>query len=424
MSNYNKLLNECPGACGELARAFNQAHESDQPGMALAAAISTMATIRAGKVSYKEVEASTYFCIMGDSGCGKTRMMGRAKKALVEAGVDILRLHPPASGVALFNRVAAGERLLMWDEFGEVLKQVIGGQQGFVSDITRRIKILFNEHYNVLGNSYADSKLRPAVDIAEGFLVFLGASTPEHMQDVLECDFIRDGLLPRLLLIESEPLGAMREEPLVVPRSFTRQVERYWVSASGDIAQSLGQFQYTPKQELILEPAAQKELLRYKLDTQIERREERDKLKLVMFNRKLEHCTKILLAISDNGRADIEHVRFAREFVETVLQRQVEICLNDLGRNKYTVLKDTLLEIIPKDTWLSGSDIYQKTRGIDRQMRKSCLEDLKDAEQIYERLGKRAKGAGRPVSEYTRSRKLYNEYLDQAEKSSGQDYYQ
>lgn len=410
------MLASCPGACGDLARAFNAAHESDQPGMALAAAIGTLSAIKSGRVGYRGVNANTYFCILGGSGVGKTQMLKKAKLALRAAEVGGLEMHPPASGVALFDRVAIGERLLAWDEFGEVLKQVVEGKQGYASDILRRVKILFNECENVLGNAYANNSQSTITDIKEGYLSILAASTPEHIQEVLQSDFVRDGLVPRFLIIESEPLKAFREKDLVIPQSFLAQVKKLWQPLYGNLINTkpiLEQFSVFPKQELIWSEDAKVLAKMYQLETQLERRREANESKLSVYNRKFEHFIKIVLSIADNNIVEAEHVDFTKRFIELTLSRQVEICLKELGRTKITKLKEELLAAIPSDGWASLSDLHGVTRGIAPAMRRDCLSDLEAIEAIYGSVDNDSPARKKP-KRYTKSASLY----EQAESSN------
>jgi hypothetical protein len=415
--SYLDLLASCPGACGDLARAFNAAHEYDQPGMALATAIATFAAIRSGKVEYKEVQPNLYFCILGDSGIGKTRMLGNGKKALAAVNASKLDMHPPASGVALFDRVALGERLLRWDEFGEVLKQIVGSKNGYAVDILRRVKILFNEYQNVLGNAYANNSEATITDIKEGYLSLLTCSTVEHLQDVLHSDLVRDGLIPRFLFIESEATsGNARENDLVLPKSFLQQAGKELKLRTGNLVETLPTSQaFEPQAKVTLRWAndALAHARAYREYTRKERMLEANKSKLVIYNRKFEMFTKLVLAISDNAFAEMPHVLFAEDFVETVIGRQVEICLTMLGRTAFTKMDEEVLAAVPSDKWASLSEIHGLTRGLSPTQRRDVLADLVARGEIYCMQDKEAVARRKPMK-YTRSVKL----VEQVENAS------
>lgn len=409
--SYYDLLASCPGACGDLARAFNYAHESDQPGMALAAAIATMSTIKCGRVEWKEVQPNLFFCMLGGSGVGKTQMLGKAKKAIEAALVSCLEVHPPASGVALFERVAMGERLLIWDEFGEVLKQVIGSKNGYALDILRRIKILFNQHRNIKGNAYAKNSMATITDIDEGYFTLLSASTPEHIQDILQSDFVKDGLVPRFLFIESEKFGDAHDNDLSIPKSFLSQAAKYWRPKDGDLIEAqpiMQRFEECPKQELMWAPDALTYAKQYREYTRTERRHEANEAKLALYNRKFEIFLKIVLSIADNNYAEAEHVSFAEQFVEHTIGRQVDICMNLLGRTNHTKADEEVLAAVPKDKWVSLSEIHLKTRGLAANQRREILADLVAREEIFASVDNEALAKRKPLR-YTRSSVLYQE---------------
>ncbi len=213
-------LLKAPGLPGHIAEFINRTSLMPQPVLALAASLAAAGSLMGRKVrGDTNVRTNIYILGLAPSGSGKDHARTIIKRMFHDTGLGKLELGVPASSAGLVSALQAsgeGRGIVLWDEFGRVLKQIMGPKAGtHERDIVTAMMELFSSSQSIyMGKSYAnhDGK-KPSKPIDQPCLSIYGTSVPSHFYDSLSGSDAIDGFLSRWLLFESKDYTMEEEDP-------------------------------------------------------------------------------------------------------------------------------------------------------------------------------------------------------------------
>ena len=202
------LLNP-PGLVGRIAAWVNATSIYPQPTLAVAAAVAAAGIAMAHKVqSPTRLRTNFYALGLAPSGAGKDHARDCVTTLLCRAGMENLVGGTPASGAGMLTalREGGGRCLVLWDEFGRVLKNLTHKNAGsHQRDILTYLIELFSSAKGLYaGVQYAnhDGKMK-RTPIDQPCLSVYATTVPERFFQCLTSDDAIDGFLARWLVLES-----------------------------------------------------------------------------------------------------------------------------------------------------------------------------------------------------------------------------
>lgn len=206
----DRALLDVPGIMGAFTAWSLGSALYPQPEFTLATAMALMGTITGRKVrDQNNTRTNLYAVCVGKSGSGKNHPRSCLRALLTEAGPEAQRLDGPedmSSGSAILATLRQEPTtLMMIDELGKVMKAAAAKNApphlvGIVADL---LKLYSSSGSRFTGKAYADSE-RDKNMIIQPHLVILGSTTPASLYESLTTESVRDGLLSRLVIFESE----------------------------------------------------------------------------------------------------------------------------------------------------------------------------------------------------------------------------
>lgn len=214
----SELLN-APGLIGQFQEFINKTSLMPQPVLALGASIAAAGSLMGRKIK-GDTGLRTNFYIIGlaPSGAGKDHARTVIKRVLHDTGLGGTELGIPASSAGLISGLrdrGIGRGIVLWDEFGRVLKQMTHWKAGtHERDIITTLMELFSSSQSVyMGKAYAnhDGK-NPLKPLDQPCLSVYGTSVPNHFFEALSGSDAIDGFLSRWLVFESRDYTLEEEE--------------------------------------------------------------------------------------------------------------------------------------------------------------------------------------------------------------------
>ena len=242
-----------PGLVGEIAKyVYNQAYRP-MPEAAIIAALTLMAGICGRQYQCRGKGLNLYFMLLAQTGAGKDQMaqgIGKIMKAVTAPPTTIVRVGEPApmgfeaakefigparnTGNGVMKELANRSMHSMCSilgEFADTMRQLADpkANQG-IRDFKTQLLMLYN--HSTEGNDYQgykagtrDGSIPP---IASPSYSFASEGTPDHMYSNISPDMIRDGLLPRIIIVEH--MGYPQKNLHHVENSAVPDGLRDWVS--------------------------------------------------------------------------------------------------------------------------------------------------------------------------------------------------
>lgn len=400
-----KLLADCPGLCGDIARYIYDRIEADQPGICLAASISFMGALFSKRIYYEDTsgrstEPCIYSLVIADSGSGKSSAQNILKEIIKSSGIDTsidgFLLGVPASDSALYKALGRnGRRFLVWDEIGIALGSLINSPSSCQGMILSSIMELFSGAGKLItGKEYAT---KDRTDVEAAYLSIFGASTPIRFFSALSEAFVADGLLPRWLLFFETPSTKSKESQndLAMFESICdriRAIELWTIETQGDLADIIpGAVQRKKiKVEILSDMAAGDMFHEFDyLKMEIATARVTSNFSKIFHTRAFEHVLKVCLALSSfDGEVCACNpgvTRFAIQFVKTLLARTVEKCESHLHSDsfvrKHNDLREKILNSVAIGETVSSSELGRKCQHwSDAKTRKLILDDFIELE--------------------------------------------
>jgi hypothetical protein len=203
------LLDGLEGLLGMImAECMRSAPMRRQPIFGLAAAITGVGALAGRRYkSPTDVRTNLYTLILGRTSSGKSQPQKVLKRLFNEAGLSRYLSGDYQSGSALMGEFQEHPvRLSIIDECGIWLTGLTAIRTPkYLLDIKKHLTTLYSEADGiVVGNSYADRKLRPTINLHQPHLCIFGAGTPEHFFESLQSGALKDGFLPRFMVFKPD----------------------------------------------------------------------------------------------------------------------------------------------------------------------------------------------------------------------------
>lgn len=381
-----EFLEEAPGMFGQMARYVYQRLPYTQPGMAFAAALSFMATLKSRRVRNEwDISPCLYTAVIAGTGTGKTQSQHVIADLCEAAGIHDMLMGKVMSDSGLEDALMVNPRqLLMWDEFGIALSAISKSTQGHQIRLTSTVMELYSCAGKVYrGRQYSDGSKRPRVDIKDPCLSIFAASPPGRFLEAVNQDFIFDGFIVRWLLFFGFSVAtAKRAQRGLAPLDLTEKVRCLEAgiprATGGDIEMAI-----VPQKILVeMDPRATKELLAYEESSKVHVLEE-DPIRSAFNTRLFEQTVKLCMIMEEDGYLSYDSFLFALKFARHLVFRAGSRCVNVPSSNQErqtNSLRDRILgRILPGET-VSASILSKRVyRDGKRPERLSLIEDIVDS---------------------------------------------
>lgn len=411
-------LLKAPGLPGRFADFVNRTSLMPQPILALGAAIAAAGALMGRKIR-SDTNLRTNFYIIGlaPSGSGKDHARTVIKRLFHDTGIGNLELGVPASSAGLISGLrdrGEGRGLVLWDEFGRVLKQISGWKSGsHEKDIVTALMELFSSAQSVyLGKSYAnhDNK-NPLKPIDQPCLSIYATSVPVHFYEALSNGEAIDGFLARWLIFESKDYTMEedeREEAFSQAPQAMIDFCKYWKEQPFNSEEPKGNLSGVVKtipRLVKCSPAASV----YLKDFAIEMRrlaitsEINGDITGPIWSRAGEHARRLALVAHEGDQIELnvaewgaELSRFCCKYMASAVSDYVSSTeLEAQTKRVLRMVKDKSKNL---DNWVTKADITRAFQGIQARTRHEIINSLVErGEIIIERV---QGGKGAPILRY------------------------
>lgn len=384
------FLDTSPSLCGEIARYINSRQETDQPGIALASAISFMGALKSARIkSPHGIAPSIYTCAIAPSGIGKTKAQQAIVDICTACNLTSFLMGKPASDSALLNSLGRSSRqFLIWDEFGLALSEMSQSKSSYRVAILSVLMDLFSAAGRpYIGKEYAD---KDRVNIQAPYLSLMVASTPNRFYDALSRDMIEDGFLSRWLVFEGErSLNFKTPGPSEVPIEITQRVS--FINEGKELKEgpALKRALQVEQVPLVFSDPSYVEVIRgIARDKLILANSE---LESVFWSRSFEHTMKLCMIFSDlQCKCDTRTVLYCWQLVEFLVTNLINRCNVDIhdthGDRTKSKRHKKFISLIGPGECISRAELTKKALnwGFDKDERKKRIEDLIENEIWFE----------------------------------------
>lgn len=403
-----------PGLVGKLAAWINATSIYPQPVLAMAAAIATTGVIMAHKVqSPTRLRTNFYAMGLAPSGAGKDHARDCMTTLLARAGFENIIGGTPASGAGLLTalREGAGKCIIMWDEFGRVLKNLTHKNAGsHQRDILTYLVELFSSSKSLYaGVQYAnhDGKMK-RTPIDQPCLSVYATTVPERFFQTLTSDDAIDGFLARWLVLESKDYtlkpckgAADVNDP---PEELLEELRRWKDAPSnydprgnvdGVLRISPMTVSYCAEAEALID--AYSEAMRKKSAQENARRTGFS----AIYARCAENAIKMALAAHEGDSIGVGAMKWAIALSDHCAQYMRDAVNLNVVANDFERSSKKILAIIAdaKGDWLGHSMVVRKTQELGVRLRHELISNLAEAGLIEVRDVK-PEGGGRPSNQY------------------------
>lgn len=192
-----------------------------QPELALAGALSLLATLTGRKIEDESATRTNLYCLgVADSGSGKEHARKANKAILAECGgTELLGPEGIGSHAGLVSALNHRRTLLFQlDEIGRFLRTVNnpGRSPHLFNIVTVLLKLYTSSNSIYIGDAYAD--LKKVVTIDQPHAVLYGTTVKSHLLESLDRASLEEGFVGRMLVFWSadedpDPQAAKQERP-------------------------------------------------------------------------------------------------------------------------------------------------------------------------------------------------------------------
>lgn len=382
---------DAPGLVGRVAAWINATSIYPQPVLAVAAAITAVGVAMAHKVqSPTRLRTNFYAMGLAPSGAGKDHARDCVTTLLCRSGLDGLIGGTPASGAGMLTalREGGGRCLVLWDEFGRVLKNLTHKNAGsHQRDILTYLVELFSSAKSMYaGVQYAnhDGKMK-RTPIEQPCLSVYATTVPERFFQSLTSDDAIDGFLARWLVLESRdytlkpatPQGDVNDPPDDLLAAFRR-----WKDAPSNYdprGNVDGVLRISPMVVSYTEEA-EAEIGRYSEAMRRRAAEEsaaRSGLSAI-YARSAEHAIKLALAAHEGDAIGIEAVRWGIAVADHCSRYMADAVKEHIAESDYERNMNRVLRAIAehKGAWVDNRAVLLKTRNLKYRDRNEIIAAL------------------------------------------------
>jgi len=358
-----------------------------QPELALAGALSLLATITGRKVKSEfGTRTNVYVLGLAPSGAGKEQARKTNKELLNAAGGNHL-LGPEriASSAGLTSFVATQlSPLFQLDEVGRLLATMKGsaGSAPHLYNIGTVLMQLFSSSDQVwIGDAYADAKKTPKID--QPHAVLYGTAVPDGFWDGMTKESISDGLLGRMMIFESPGYMRKKRPKDIEPDASLIASIRWWIDfkPGGNMGREFAQ--------PMTATHSSEALVRFEshLDAIDERKKADGVEGAALWSRAGEKVAKLalLFAISrqretDNITIEICDVNLAIKLSNWLTRRMLEKAGLHVSKNETESSRKKMLQIVMESPGcrVRLNELTRRTQWLKRRERGEFLDELRE----------------------------------------------
>lgn len=378
---------------------------ASSPHISIPAALSILSTLKSGKLCLKRpTHPSLFTCVVAESGTGKTDSHKLVKKVLDAAGLleKVLQGVPGTDSGLQKSLKANPSQLIIWDELGMALSALAKSQNSHMANVLSMMMELYSAAgTKFIGKQYATID---RIDVKEPYLNVLGASTSIRFFGALNEDWVHDGYLSRWLIFFADTAVTERFNipSEVPPEVIDYLIKLYtWEPATegGNLKQAIG------KQLLPLRFTKEAKALHDKSSREYKKFQKNAKSPIasIFWSRAYENYCKVLLTIAEYDIAQLDHVLWASDLVETCIANVILKCQEKLRPSDKEGTKEKLLSAIAVGESMSKRDLTRKTwrLNLSGYERKDIVDNLLEA-GLWTVQTNREPDSQRPVTYYTR----------------------
>lgn len=368
MWESRKLLDSAPGTYGKLAKLIDKTlgWSKDSACISLASALALLGMLKSGRVSATGIHPNVYCCVTLPSGTGKTKAQKIVTSILEAAELDYLLMGKPGSDSGILKALEKeGRKLLIWDEFGLALWEMMRSKSSYRA----AIPALLTDLYSAAGKKFLGRELKheERTDIQAPFLSVLAGSTPNRFFGSLDENFVTDGFLSRWFLFFEEADNDIPWEPYKITMDEIvqeiRNIEEWERESEKG---NLGFLKVKTKEFQIPTIEATRAIEFF----ESQKAQARGEVETVFWTRGFEQWVKMVLILDG-------HYSYALEFVAFNIENTVQKCRDALGvdsrqrmlvervKNLIPVNGEMSLRMLTKKCWHLGLRLYERNAIID-----------------------------------------------------------
>ena len=386
-----------PGLVGRVADWINATSIYPQPMLAVAAAVTAAGVAMSHKVqSPTRLRTNFYTMGLAPSGAGKDHARDCVTTLLCRSGLEGLIGGTPASGAGLLTalREGGGKCLVLWDEFGRVLKNLTHKNAGsHQRDILTSLMELFSSSKSMYaGVQYAnhDGKMK-RTPIDQPCLSVYATTVPERFFQTLTSDDAIDGFLARWLVLESKdytlkpanPSGDVNDPPEEILAELRRwkdapsnydprgnvdgvlRISPMVVSYSEEAEKIIGAYSETMRRRAAEESASRTGLS-------------------AIYARSAEHAIKLALAAHEGDTIGVEAMRWAIALADHCAAYMAEAVKANIAESDYERNMNRVMQIMreAKGEWVENRTLLLRTRNLKFRDRNEIIAGLVEMGEI------------------------------------------
>jgi hypothetical protein len=412
-----RLLEECPGLLGDVARWALENSTKRQPALVLGSAIASLGAVVGRRVATStNLRTNFYILGIGETGCGKDASLKLPAQLLVAAGLHTL-VGPSEWASAAGLRAAlkhAPAHCCYIDEFAKLLTQMSGDRTpAHLANIRRYMLECFSSAGSTWqAVAYADRKLHDHEPMSEPHLCVYGTGVPAEAFTAMGRAGVADGFLNRVLLMWVDDQMPVRNRiGRVVPPAWLVQKVQALDNATrptGNLAgRGAGYGVDSGCRTIPWEPAAEEywhELLKG-FDERIKQGRKDNNEFADLWVRAGEHVAKLALlrSVCDDPTRAISYldVNWASEFVVWSIARTMLAAADRMFKNDYESDLKSVLRLIRESgaNGVTSGDILRRFGWLRSQDLTNMLASLKLQGKV-ETVTTKREGPGRPRVAY------------------------
>lgn len=324
------LLKTAPSHLGVIARAIDNSLKHSRPCLSLPAAMTFCATLKSGRVFYKNTHPTLYTLAIAPSAYGKSTVQQRIEDIATELNLDIIGREPGSDSGLVRSIQQTPRQFCLYDEFGLAVSEFATGKASYRALMIRMILGLFSSAgRKYRGMSYAT---KDPIDIQDPFFNLFGVSTGSTFFPALSNDFVHNGFLSRFFcFFAGENLPERDPKPFILP-DYTLDWIKYidaWTPEDGDLGSILKVKAY----EIDLSQSQTYNFVIDKFDLKTE--QTKDEFERVFWARAGELFTKLCLVVLDDELIEDVDLKgpigWAYEVTEFCISNAIKECREKLG---------------------------------------------------------------------------------------------
>ncbi len=362
-----------------------------QPALALAGALTLMATITGRRVrDERDTRTNIYVVGIAPTSAGKDHARKRTKKILHEAGGEkMLGSERIGSHAGIINAVHANPAILFQiDEISHLLATMRNSRNSpWLYNIASVLLQLYGSSDGLwVADALADVDRVKRID--QPHCVVYGSSTPEKFWANVSTDNITEGLLGRCLVFEAPYVPWQQPKPAPVPEAIIKSVRGWLAFSPGAALGNLGSTEHPTPTTVLYTHDANERLLGH-LKAISEKRMSEEPIVAALWSRSGEKAAKLALLFACSRTevwdgefiVEIDDIDRAIKLANWLTRWLICQCRGRVGENMVELAKLRILQIIGKDE-LTSSILTRKTQFLNARERRELVDDLLSAGRI------------------------------------------